>query len=392
MTDKSAGSAAVDQVRKSIELSSAHFLSLVELGILKTFIDHKVFVCIYCKIKVTQPTDVVLFQDNIPDDGDISVHELATKVGGETGLVQRFASYLVSSGILESPSPGCLAHTTRSQAYRTGQVAAMFVVHVYTFLLRPVASWSAYFDANGLAEPKTPDSIPLGWATGHPHLSLYGILDAEPALADLFNGAQAGSAGIYPLKGTYDLGWLQSALADADAERPAIVDIGGGTGLAMRDILVDHPFIPPAQCAVFDFPKTVAKAKREGTLAEVNMVGGSMLERLPQQIRGARVYQFRRVLSDFPDAAIELALRNVRDACEPDTRVLIVEELLTPQRSRFFLAQDISVLNFGGKRRSETMFGVLADRAGFRINGVVQNASGEFGVVELISVPVRTFI
>lgn len=74
----------------------------------------------------------------------------------------------------------------------------MFVVHVYTFLLRPMASCSAYFDANGLAEPKTPDSIPLGWATGHPHLSLYGILDAEPALASLFNRAQAGSAGIYP--------------------------------------------------------------------------------------------------------------------------------------------------------------------------------------------------
>ncbi len=354
-------------VRQALELAGVHFLNLVELGILKTFIDYKVF-------------------DLIPEEASISLQDLAAKTGGEEALLERFSNYLIAAAILKSPTPGHVAHTARSHAYKTGGIAAMFLVHVHTFLLHPVACWPAFFEKNGLREPKHANVIPLGLATGHPDLGLYDVLDAEPKLAELFNRAQAGSAGIYSLKNVYDFGWMQAALARSGKERVAIVDIGGGSGLALRDIVADNTFLDAAQCAVLDLPKTIAGAKRKDSLGSIQPIPGSMLEPLPQPIRNAVVYQFRRVLSDFLNDAIVLALENARAACGLDSRVLIIEELLHGKRSKFFLAQDISVMNFGGKRRSEAMFRKLAEQAGFRVNAVFEDDTSEFGVLELIPV------
>ncbi|KAJ5630743.1 O-methyltransferase [Penicillium longicatenatum] len=363
-----ASTAGRPDIRQALEATGAHYLNLVEIGILKTFVDYKVF-------------------DAIPDEGAISYPDLATKVAGEAELLERFCNYLVAAELLTSPTPGQVAHTDRSRAYRTGEIPAGFIVHVCNFFLRPVARWTEYFERNGLKEPKDARNIPLGLGTGHPDLDLYGILDAEPKLAHMFNRAQAGSASIYSLKGVYDFTWMEKELPKLN-DGPAIVDVGGGSGLALKGILSDNTFLSAEKCAVFDFPKTIeqTKSQLDPALASVQLVGGSMLEPIPDTLRGALIYQFRRVLSDLLDKDIVLALTQVRASCTPDTRVLIIEELLKPNASKFTIAQDISVMNFGGKRRSESMFRELATQAQFRVNAVFNDESTDFGVLELLPV------
>ncbi|KAJ4421150.1 endopolyphosphatase [Gnomoniopsis sp. IMI 355080] len=355
-------------VRQALESASAHYLNLIEFGILKVFIDFNVF-------------------DNIPDSGDISIAELAQLVGGQASLLQRFSDYLVASEILTSQVPGRIAHTSRSMSYRSSEIAAGFVSHVYHLFLRPMATWSTYFEKNGLAEPKDARTIPLGLGTGHPDLDLYGVLDAEPKLAVLFNSAQARSASIYSFKGLYDFGWMRTSVGTG---RPAIVDVGGSHGLALLDILEDNLFISPEQCAVFDLPQTVraARSNTSGRLASSQFVAGDMLETLPEIVRGAVVYLFRRVLSDFVDMDIVTALKRAREASVADSRVLIVEELVKPTRSKFAIAQDISVLNFGGKRRSERMWHELAEKAGYRVKALFEDDKSEYAVLGLVAMQV----
>ncbi|OQE24832.1 hypothetical protein PENFLA_c009G02268 [Penicillium flavigenum] len=359
-------------IRQALESAGAHYMNLIEFGILKVFIDFKVF-------------------DNIPSEGDISLAELATKTGGDESLLRRFADYLITSEILTSPGPSRVAHTARSLPYRTTEIAAGFVSHVYHFFLRPMAAWSTYFERNGLVEPHDARAIPFGLGTGHSGLDLYGILDAEPELANLFNSAQERSAGIYSLKGVYDFSWMRGLLAQPEHKRPAVVDIGGSHGLALGEILVDNTFIPAAQCTVFDLPKTINTTRSKidtisGCLSAVQFLGGTMLEPLPPAIRGAVVYHFRRVLSDFVDEDIVLALTQVREACTSDSRVLLIEELVKPTRGKFAIAQDISVMNFGGKRRSEAMWRNLARTAGLYVGGVFEDGNSEFAVLELLPV------
>ena len=44
----------------------------------------------------------------------------------------------------------------------------------------------------------------------------------------------------------------------------------------------------------------------------------------PVSMRGARIYQFRRVLNDFPDQDVVQAFQTVRKAVASDSRVLVV--------------------------------------------------------------------
>lgn len=359
-------------IRQALESAGAHYMNLIEFGIIKAFIDFKVF-------------------DNIPSEGSISLADLSSNTGGDESLLRRFADYLIASEILASPSPSHVAHTARSLPYRTTEIAADFISHVYHFFLRPMATWATYFEQNGLVEPRDADKIPLGLCTGHSGLDLYGVLDAEPQLAKLFNSAQERSARIYSLKDVYDFSYVREVLVEADTTRPAIVDIGGSHGLALGEILVDNAFIPAAQCTVFDLPKTIKTITSNieavnGSLSEVQFLGGTMLKPLPPAIKGAVVYHLRRVLSDFVDKDIVLALNHVREACAADSRVLLVEELVKPNRGKFAIAQDISVMNFGGKRRSEAMWRDLAEQAGLRLSSVFEEAKSEFAVLELLPI------
>ena len=357
-----------NNVRAALEAAGAHYMNLIEFGILKVFIDFKVF-------------------EHIPDQGGISIQELAANTGGEESLLRRFSDYLVAADVLLSPTPSCLAHTTRSLSYRSNELAAAFISHVYHFFLRPMASWSAYFEKHGLSEPKEGTAIPLGLAEGHPAADLYGVLDKEPKLAHMFNVAQARSAAIYPIKEVYNFEWIRDILAtQSGSERPAFIDVGDSHELALEEILSENSFLPPHRCAVLDLPKTVEQAQNSlhEDLRDVQFIGGSMLDLFPQAVREAMVYQFRRVLSDFVDKDIVLALKRTRDVCAADSRVLLIEELAKPARGKFAIAKDVSVLNFGGKRRSEADWRLLAEQAGFHLNQVFERAGSEFAVLEMI--------
>ncbi|KAL2016676.1 hypothetical protein VTK56DRAFT_3178 [Thermocarpiscus australiensis] len=154
--------------------------------------------------------------------------------------------------------------------------------------------------------------------------------------------------------------------------------------------LEPNPSIPAARCAVFDLPRALQRTQRGGranAAAPVQMISGSMFAPLPQSVCGAPVYQLRRVLNDFPDSAVLQALSTIRKACWADLtrRVLIVEERLHPNGSKFSIAQDIFVMSFGGKRRNVDMFRAVAENARFRIDTVSEDPKTEFGVIELVT-------
>ena len=73
-----------------------YFTTIVEMGVLKTFIDYKAF-------------------DIIPDSGSISLAELAHKIGGELELLERFAAHLVAAKFLTALTPDHVAYTAKSR-------------------------------------------------------------------------------------------------------------------------------------------------------------------------------------------------------------------------------------------------------------------------------------
>lgn len=336
----------------------SHCFPVVEFALVKLSIDYKVF-------------------DMIPDEGDISVAELASKVGGEQELVDRIATFFIAAGILESPKQGTVAHTARSRLYKSNEPTAWLYIHVFNNIIRPVVQFPAFFAKHGLASPKSPRVTPIGLAFGYEDKAVYDILVADAKTHKGFNNALRELGAMYSLKGVYDFRWMQGAVWGL---RPAIIDVGGSSGFALRDAIRNNPFIPAEKCVLYDLPQVIENTKNnlDESLRTAQLVAGDMFEPYPENLRGALVYQFRRVFNDFPDDDVVRALQSVRKAVGPDSRVLVIEEMLSTKPNVMNVTMDIALMCAAGKRRNAAMFKELAERAGFSLNAEFHKVADEF--------------
>ncbi|GJP95643.1 hypothetical protein CBS63078_8377 [Aspergillus niger] len=346
-----------------------YYFSMVEMSIMKLFLDHKIFTLI--------PTT---------PGASIPLTTLTTTLNASPSLLTRLTNFLIASGVLSSPQPGHIAHTPKSLQFTDPtSYQALFFAHIFDFFLVPAVKWPGYMAEHGLNEPTSASRTPFGYAAGYPDKTLYEILETMPKRAAQFNATMAASFQPMPVLGMYDFSWIEKL---ADEERMAIVDVGGGKGQALKEILGAYPGIRSEQCVLFDVDdvirEAVAEAERDDneTWRTVRKIPGSFFSEQP--VKGAAVYHIRRVLNDWPDEDCVTILRRIRDAAAPDSRVLISEQILQEEPSLAVAALDLWMLNFGGKRRSEGMFGELAQRTGWKVNGVFRDKESDTGVVELV--------
>lgn len=123
------------QLKNAVGLDVAYLCSAMEIGVLKAFIDWKVF-------------------DHIPDEGQISSSSLADKIGGEQELLDRTLPLLVAAGILAASETGHITHTDRSRLYKSGQIRAGFVTHMHNLFTRSMAQFPAYLAQHGFGSPQ----------------------------------------------------------------------------------------------------------------------------------------------------------------------------------------------------------------------------------------------
>ncbi|KAK7921537.1 hypothetical protein PG985_009559 [Apiospora marii] len=347
-----------------------YFYSMVEVAVVKFFLDHQIFRAIPCE-----------------DDASICHEELASKSGVELSLLVRFLNFLIAAGVLSAPKPGHVAHTTPSMIWLR-EDASCFFQHIFDFFFVSAARWPEYFDTYGPNEPKHANQAPYGLASGFPGRNLYEILDTMPQKAASFNATMALAVAEMPVTGTYDFSWVDSNVSDGPTgdRRAILVDVGGGKGQALKAILEENPHIPADRCVLQDNVDEVVKQDRDGVM---NTVGKQVVNFFDEQpVKGALVYHVRRVLNDWPDEACFTILRRLREACAPDSRVLVAENLLPPQAlgSIDLCAVDLFMMNFGGKRRTEENYAHIASSAGFRISSVSWADPSKFAVIEMVPI------
>lgn len=356
---------------KTLAPAMGYLSTAVEIGVLKAFVDWKVF-------------------DHIPESGEISVSELAEKIGGQQELLDRFIPLLIATGHLEAPAIGRVAHTEKSLLYRSDQITSSFLTHIHNIVVGPMAQLPKYLATYGFASPKHASQIPFGFSNGRPDQSEYEILAADPKLNKEFNHFISRVGKVYAMNGVYDFSWMKEQLGNSspplDQTRPLLVDVGGSNGLALRDILRDHPWLPVERCAIFDRPSTIAetRASLDPEIKSIKLVEGDAFSSFPAPVHGAFVYQLRRILNDFPDEDVLRCWKAVREASKPDTIVYVVEELLQPRSNAYAVAQDISLMLVGGKRRDVGMHAILAGKAGFKLNRVFPEQRDDCSVLEFI--------
>jgi O-methyltransferase domain len=75
-------------------------------------------------------------------------------------------------------------------------------------------------------------------------------------------------------------------------------------------------------------------------------------------------------------------LKQLADACAPDSKVLIVEQILTNPPGPLVAYTDFVMINIGGKERTLKNFTKIAEEAGLKVDGLHMSKHTPVGIVE----------
>jgi SAM-dependent methyltransferase len=156
-----------------------------------------------------------------------------------------------------------------------------------------------------------------------------------------------------------------------------IVDVGGGTGALLAEILRARPQV---RGTLVDLPSTVARsaaiAQTAGVTDRFTALGQSFFDPLPP---GADLYLLKSVLCDWPDREATDILRRCAEAARPAGRVVVLNGVSPDEDGAPDPALLMMVL-VGGRDRTLTEFRTLAQAAGLEVQAAHRPAPDRFVV------------
>lgn len=263
--------------------------------------------------------------------GPKPVTRVAAEVGADEETLYRFLRALASDGIFAEEEPGVFRNTDASELLRTGwaEFAHLFGGVFY----RAVGD----LDASGVSPFEGSFGADFwSWLKAHPE---------ERAIFDraMEQGKERRAKGFAPVAWRGD---------------ETVVDVGGGNGSLLVELLKTQPSL---RGIVFDLPET---ERDEAALGDrIEFVEGSFFERVPE----GDVYILSTILHDWDDGRATAILRTIRDAARPDSRLLILDQIVPPGNEagggKWLDLLMLALL--AGKERSEVQWRDLLAAGGF---------------------------
>ncbi len=274
-------------------------------------------------------------------DGPRSVTELAEENGADADTLHRILRALASDGVFAEDEPGVFRNTEASEplrsdnAYRWREFAHLF--------------GEVCYPAMGALDVRFTD-VPFARAYG---TDFWSWLATKPEERLNFDRAMEGG---------------QAERADRLAalewrEDETVVDIGGGTGRLLRDLLERRPEL---RGIVFDLPE----ADRDETVLgdRIAFVSGSFFEQVP----AGDAYVLSKILHDWGDERGAAILRTVRTAAPDEARLLVLDSVVPPGNDPAGVKWlDLLMLVLQrGRERTESDWHALLEGAGFRVDEI----------------------
>jgi hypothetical protein len=286
----------------------------------------------------------------IPDllaSGPKTIAELASKCGAHPPTLERLLRALASLEMFAPTPDGRFRNTPLTEVLRTDHPqsrrdGALFLPA--SFLWRPLGE---LYESVRTGEPTFP--VIFGQR-------FFEYLADHPEDASLFNSVMTQGIAAPAVLAAYDFSRFER-----------LVDVGGGQGALLRDILAATPSL---QGVLFDLPQVVAGASEvlKGDLgARSQIVGGNFFDSVPG---GADAYLLKGVLHDWPDDDAVSILRNTRAAIRPDGTLLLIENILDSAARPAGLI-DLLMLVIGGRERTEADFRSLLDSTRFSLIRII---------------------
>ncbi len=284
-------------------------------------------------------------------DGPVSLDELAHRTGAHAPSLYRLLRALESVGIFSQVSPGVFANTPGSECLRKDHPESL-----WAFVRAELSAGGGFYEAwTGLHGSVKSGRSAFEQAYGY---SFWEFSEKNPAVGAIFNDAMNEIRKLTAPAITDAYDW---------SKFPVIVDIGGGLGGQLVDILKNFP---SCRGILFDRPEAVARAISH---ARMEHVAGDFFKSVPGD---ADAYILRGVIHDWPDAQALALLGKLRESMKKGAKVVILEEVI-PETPEFTFGKwlDLVMLTCpGGRERTEGEYRELLSAAGFQLEEVLPAA------------------
>jgi hypothetical protein len=285
-------------------------------------------------------------------DGPRPVEELAREVGAHPEALYRVMRVLVAEGVFSEDGERSFALTDVGAALRSGEGPRDFVIMINS---EPYHAFEELMHAVRTGDPAF-DQV-FGQAR-------FDWLAANPKSAAVFQRAMValGQGANEAVADAYDFGPFRT-----------VVDVGGGHGQLLSEILARNPHLSGI---LFDLPLGIAAARAGlgGDLPRTKLIPGNFFEAVPS---GADVYILKKVIHDWDDKRAIDILRNCRKAMLPEGRVLLAETIIPPGNEPDLIKfSDLNMLAVtGGQERTDHGYAYLFSQAGLELTGVMPTKS-----------------
>src|SRR5579884_2011848 len=286
-------------------------------------------------------------------DGLLSLHELSEATNIPPHPLARLLRALVAADIFTEPEPGKYAQSELSYFLRSdvpNSLRGLAMMFGDEWQWRP---WEAFLYSLKTEKP----------AFDH----LYGMSvwqyfrDHNPRSGHFFNEALTSVSNQVnlPIASAYDFSSCET-----------VIDVGGGEGSLLRTILRKYPTI---KGILFEQPAVIERARelfvQEGFVERCTLVPGDFFASVPE---GADAYLIKHVIRGRCDEEAIAILRNCRRAMKPQSRLFVIEPVLTPQGMLIEKLVDLQLMLIStGSERTEEEYRKLFDAAGFTLTSVI---------------------
>ena len=163
-----------------------------------------------------------------------------------------------------------------------------------------------------------------------------------------------------------------------------MVDIGGGDGGLLADVLAERPEL---RGVLVELPEAAERARERlaeaGVLDRVRIEAGSFFDHMPAD---GDLYVLRRVLHNWNDENVRQVLKRLRASMPAEARLLVLEELLpaAPDASsasagawakpRNRIVDLLMLVLMEGRDRTAEEYTALLEDAGFTVKSVTTGA------------------
>ncbi|EKG17904.1 O-methyltransferase family 2 [Macrophomina phaseolina MS6] len=352
-----------DAVREPREVSQEYREVMAEMGALRLLVDWKTFDHIPC----------------LPES--ISYCDLAARVHAEEPLLRRLVWMLVSRGMLRQVGEDRVAHARFSDAFASGDPRGAWFKVAYDSGNVVYSQWRNYFAKYGRKQPTQPTHNPHAYAYGQEDKTFFEIVQGE-RLGDFLTTMQT-LEHLLPVRGMFPFTWIVQNTHLVSDDAALIVDVGGGQGQALRQIMQECPDIPAERVVLQDLPSAIEEAKATD-IAELRGVKKMPHDFFDEQpVKGALVYYIRRVMHNWSDENNARILGHIREAMAPESRILITEQVMANPPPPEASCLDLLMMGLGSQERTEKDWYFLADAAGLELVKIWKSPQTAVAVIEL---------